>query len=199
MAVKVATDVGYSKISKSKTTTLFIGYFQSYRWLEENPELIESIKSLRPKELSLETATIINESKSRNILGVHIRLGDYVQEERIGILPKEYYEKGLEVLNHRTYDEVWIFTNDVDGAKNLVPNLRDIQQVWIPGHLSSAETLHLMSFCTDFIISNSTFSWWGAYMNQKSQSMIVCPKKWFEKAPDPIDICPPYWIRVNSF
>ena len=199
VTVKVAKDVGYSKISAPKNPTLYIGYFQSYKWLQENQDSLSAFKSLRPRTISAETFALTLESKSKNILGIHIRLGDYLQEERIGLLPKEYYARALRYLEIREYNEIWIFTNDVKGAIDVLPTLPKVRQVWIPAGLSSAETLHLMTFCNDFIISNSTFSWWGAYLNRKCDGIIICPEVWFEKSLDPADICPPDWVRVKSF
>lgn len=199
LTVKIAKDVGFSEMSALKSATIYIGYFQSYKWVQENENILSAFRGLEPKVITTLTSDLCSHSKGKIILGIHIRLGDYRQEKKIGLLPTEYYERAIRYLANREYDEIWIFTNDIEGARDIVSILPKFRQVWIPGNLSSAETLHLMTFCNDFIISNSTFSWWGAYLNRNCSGTIICPETWFEKAADPAEICPPGWVRVKSF
>lgn len=197
--VVVSKNVGFSNVKKNKKSVTYLGYFQSYKWMENNPDALVQMKSLELRNSSLLLDTLIGNSKNLNILGIHVRLGDYKFESKIGLLSPQYYKNALTVLNPKNYDEIWIFTNDEEESKSVLTDLHEVKKVWIPGTLTSAETLHLMTFCNDFVISNSTFSWWGAFLNRNAARKIVCPDVWFQKMSDPVDICPEEWIRVKSF
>jgi hypothetical protein len=197
--IRAATNIGFSEIKKSTHTIFCIGYFQSYIWLEKNPDVLLQLKYLELSQISQTCLDFVKSSSHKKILGIHIRLGDYRMEPKIGLLPREYYERAISSLPLVVYDEVWIFSNDRNGAEELLPGVDSLKLVWIPETLTSAETLTLMTYCNDFIISNSTFSWWGAYLNRKSNGVVVCPEKWFKGAEDPFQICPPNWVRIPSF
>ena len=197
--VIASSNIGYCELEKYRNSAVFIGYFQTYSWMESNPKALQQVKSLHPRSLSFPVSKLIEETKSRKILGLHIRLGDYKFEPKIGLLPLQYYVDAMKRLSLDKYDEIWIFTNDEKESKSLLPNLVTYGAKWIPETFSSAETLYLMSYCNDLIISNSTFSWWGAFLNKHESHTIICPEIWFEKMKDPVNICPDSWIKVQSF
>ena len=197
--VFAGTNIGFSNAGNQNTSVVYIGYFQSYRWLEGTSLENLTLSPLGLRDVSPLCELIINSSQEKRILGIHVRLGDYRQEPKIGLLPKQYYEDALKLLELHKYDEIWVFTNDKQGAELILPDFKDSNIFWIPMELSSAETLTLMTYCTDFIISNSTFSWWGAYLNRNENCVVICPEVWFEKAEDPVELCPPGWLRIGSF
>lgn len=197
--VIASSNIGFCGLEKYRKSSVFIGYFQTYSWMESNPKALQQIKCFHPKSLSLPVRKLIEETKSRKILGLHIRLGDYKSEPKIGLLPVQYYVDATNHLSLDKYDEIWVFTNDEMESKTLLPNLVKYGAKWIPETFSSAETLYLMSYCNDLIISNSTFSWWGAFLNKHESHTIICPEIWFEKMKDPVNICPNSWIKVQSF
>lgn len=195
----VARNVGYSKLKVTKKSVIYLGYFQTYKWVEKNPMLLNQLKLLEPKSKSTTLTCLISEAKNMKILGIHIRLGDYKFEPKLGVLGANYYADALKTLRPINYDQIWIFTNDLEESKNVLPKLNSSKVYWIPNTLTSAETLYLMTFCNDLIIGNSTFSWWGAYLNRKTGGKVVCPEVWFKNSADPVDMCPNHWIRVKSF
>jgi hypothetical protein len=197
--VIASSNIGFSNSKSKKQSVTYLGYFQSYRWMENNPQALNQMNSLILKNTSQNLEDLINSSKNLKILGIHIRLGDYKFEPNIGFLTPQYYADALKVLDPKRYDEIWIFTNDEEESKSLLPELDESRKVWIPGILTSAETMTLMTYCTDFIISNSTFSWWGAFLNRNSSKTIICPEMWFKNMADPQDICPKEWVRVDGF
>lgn len=197
--VDSSTNIGFSKMRTRARSQAPIGYFQSYKWIEEQPALLQHLNSLQLKQSSKEFLDVVKLTSNKRILGVHIRLGDYRNEPRIGLLPKSYYENALRNLNIDEYDEVWIFSNDLLGSLDIIPDINQSKTYFVPNDLTSAETLILMTHCNDFIISNSTFSWWGAYLSKNPNGVVYCPEKWFIGANDPEFICPPHWVRVPSF
>ena len=198
-SIKISTNVGNSRIKPKPQGNLFIGYFQSFAWILRNEDSLAVLKSMSPREISTPVIHFIDRARDRKILGFHVRLGDYQLEENIGLLPKSYYQEAGRVFPFSDYDEIWIFTNDIPGSKLVLPHFDARKTVWIPQNFTSSETLYLMTHCSDMVISNSTFSWWGAFLNRNRGARVVCPEVWFKKSPDPEDICPDNWIRVKSF
>ena len=137
-------------------------------------------------------------------ISLHIRRGDYLTAKQIniqGVLNLDYYFNALEIIKG-TLDEkpeVCIFTDDINWTEE---NLK----LPFPSRIISRHTkrpiedLILMSHCTHHIIANSTFSWWGAWLNSSQSKIVVTPKKRFaDKLASKLDIkdlYPDSWIRI---
>jgi Glycosyl transferase family 11 len=128
---------------------------------------------------------------------MHIRGGDFLlNSSGNGNLSSRYFFEALKVSG--SFGKmVWIFTDDLEYAKNLVAELPIVAKfVDEERELSPFETLLLMSNAKQIIISNSTFAWWGAFLSEFSN--IYAPAKWFESKEDPALLIPDHWIRVKS-
>ena len=193
VSVRVGKGVGFSRIERVHKSSFLIGYFQSYRYLSENTELLPLIQK-NPTSLFRQLAA---EHKSYD-LAIHLRVGDYKNEPLIGILGKEYYANALNALNLENNPTAVVFTDSPEDVFNYLPieNLADVKIV--STKLSSAETLVLMSKFEKMIIGNSTFSWWAAISGQSERKkVIVAPSPWFIGQENPIDLIPPSWIQVQ--
>lgn len=193
VVVRVGKGVGFSRIESFPKSGFLIGYFQSYRYLSENAELLPLIQK-NPTSLFKQLA---DEYISCD-LAIHLRVGDYKNEPLIGILGKEYYANALKALDLKNNPTVVVFTDSPEEVPNYLPIeiLTDVKIV--PTNLSSAETLVLMSMFEKLIIGNSTFSWWAATSGQSARKkVIVAPSPWFSGQENPIDLIPPSWIQVQ--
>lgn len=191
--VRVANGVGFSRAKRANKRSFLVGYFQSYRYLSENAELLPLIQK-NPTPLFTQ---LVAEYKSYD-LAIHLRVGDYKNEPLIGILGKEYYVNALKALNLKSNPTVVVFTDSPEEVPNYLPIeiLTDVKIA--PTNLSSAETLVLMSTFDKLIIGNSTFSWWAASSGQSARKkVIVAPSPWFIGQENPIDLIPPSWIQVQ--
>jgi hypothetical protein len=96
-------------------------------------------------------------------------------------------------------DELDIVSDDISEAKKLLASILPPNTIWVnpPKGTDAVESLVLMSQGAGNIIANSTFSWWGAALNEKSL-VTVAPKKWFKGMQDPKDLYPPDWLLVES-
>lgn len=179
----------------TKAFTL-LGNFHSYVYANEQirKQFKENLKS---RITSVEIARFQELSVADKPTGIHIRLGDYLLLEELNVVDKEYFAKAVEVIESKNPGtKYWIFTNNSELAKSYLP--RDIASrcTYVPDKINSAQTLEIMWLCHNYIISNSTFSWWGAYLSKSENPLVIAPKNWFKSLAEPRDICPPEWIRL---
>jgi len=140
---------------------------------------------------------------TENSVSVHVRRGDYVQNKKTnafhGTCDIEYYQKALSEVEKRISDqniEIFIFSDDIGWAKENLTFPYPTHFVSSP-EIPDYEEMHLMSLCRHNIIANSTFSWWGAWLNQNPDKIVVGPRQWFtNKTADELDILPPEWIKI---
>jgi len=141
--------------------------------------------------------------KSDNSISIHIRRGDYIQNKKTnkfhGSCDEEYYKNALELITkkiNKENAELFIFSDDIDWAKeNLHFNFPTnfVSDNIIPDY----EEMYLMSLCKNNIIANSSFSWWGAWLNQNSAKMIVAPKQWTtNRTANELGVLPKTWQQI---
>jgi len=201
------TDAIYSNyhedVFRRKYGSLF-GVFQSSRYFDDiNDTILEcfafpQIKGKRNAELC---ETIMEESDS---VSIHLRGGDYLQEGIKGffggICTKEYYKKAIEYVKTKTNNRAkfFLFTNDSSYAKELSESLGTDYQIidWNRGDDDYID-MQLMSCCKHNIIANSTFSWWGAYLNKNNNKIVVAPSRWCNSEYLQKDIIPDGWCKIE--
>ncbi len=175
------------------------GYFQSEKYFkEERKNLLQCFNSsMALDEKNLQMLAKINETDS---ISLHVRRGDYVTLECAkqfhGTCPIEFYHKAIELVAKRVRNpHIFLFSDDICWVvKNLnieYPyTIVDINQDrgWFD--------LNLMKHCKHNIIANSSFSWWGAWLNENPSKIVVAPKKWTLKNPRQCKIVPEEWIKI---
>lgn len=180
-----------------KTTKIRIhGYFQSEKFFIHNKEMIKEY-FLPSKNLEI----YINNKYSKILedsLSLHFRFGDYtnLQKHHPMMLKTDYYEKVIEKNKRKN---LLIFSDNVEVAKNINFLQRD-NVTFIEGE-SEVTDLFIMSKCTDNAIANSSFSWWGAWLNENANKLVYYPKIWFGpklKKFDTTDLFPESWKRVEN-
>ncbi len=116
---------------------------------------------------------------SHSPVSVHIRRGDYKRGAQDLTLPMSYYERALAVLRERVPSpELFVFSDDIEFARQ---NLRRDLKIHFVDHndeFTAFEDLRLMAACRHHIIANSSFSWWGAWLNPRSDKLVLAPKHW---------------------
>lgn len=135
-----------------------------------------------------------------NSVSLHVRRGDYVSDETTnsvhGTCSKEYYSMALELITKQIdHADLYIFSDDMNWCKE---NLSfQLPVTFIDHNLGkqSFEDMRLMSMCKHNIIANSSFSWWGAWLNSNPDKKVITPKNWFRDKRAP-DIYPADWITI---
>ena len=147
------------------------------------------------KDQNIELAAYI---LNTNSVSIHVRRGDYLQEPLLaGICEEEYYNKAIVCMNNLVLNAQYIvFSNDIHWCKQHLKfsNARYVD--WNRG-LDSYVDMQLMSLCKHNIIANSTFSWWGAWLNKNLSKKVIAPQKWVNNNQfDTSTITPADWIHI---
>lgn len=171
----------HSRIDKSniKDNCYYDGYWQSYHYLNQIESIISTEIILR-YPLSKNCQSLISAIKNTESISIHIRRGDYINIkknfDRFGVCSKHYYESSIQYISKLCENPIfYIFSDDINWAKE---NFIGSQYCFVYGNLPS-EDMYLMSQCKHNIIANSTFSWWGAWLNNKKDKTIIAPANWY--------------------
>ena len=176
------------------------GFFQSYKYFDQFRENILSLFSL---PLSLEssikkqyTQLLENSGTSTSL---HVRRGDYVKnfEGNFANLGEAYYKSALEAQPNKT---IVVFSDDIEWCRNHF-TFTPYEFIFVESGCDVTD-LYLMSNMAHNIIANSTFSWWGAYLNNRKRKKVIYPSIWYghlrsERNNDLKDLFPEEWIKIN--
>lgn len=179
--------------------TDMIGYFQSEKYFENAEQEIRNQFKFKDfiKELINSKIKDGYYPDPNNCTSLHIRLGDYVKLREFHPAQPTYYWK--EATQATSSDKLIIFSDDIETAKKM---FGESDKIVYSTDTNPFAVLYHMSLCSNNIICNSSFSWWGAWLgetkNQK-QKTIIAPKVWFgpgHRSLDPKDIIPTRWITI---
>lgn len=171
----------YKPIPYTPNTDL-VGFFQSEKYFEDYKNVIISL--LTPK---------IGYGIQYDQASIHVRRGDYLSlPNAYNQLGMPYYNAAMEVVKAKRY---MVFSDDINWCKT---HFIGPQFVFSEGNSPVVDLSYMIS-CEHNIIGNSSFSWWGAYLNKNPYKMIVAPKTWFgPKLPhDTKDLLPKEWIQIE--
>jgi len=177
-----------------------VGYFQTYRWLE-NVDVLGNLRELKVRKAGNDLQELESLAQSAKPLIVHCRFGDYKTESNFGIPDRNYYKNALNYMfENFSFTDIWVFSDEIELAKEKIPEIYLDRVRWIENvDNSSAASLDAMRLGHGYVIANSTFSWWGAMLSVNTEAPVVAPKKWFRNAPDPVDLIPDSWIRFDPW
>jgi len=177
------------------------GYFQSEDNFVIRRETI--ISDFTFPELDSRNLDILQQIENAETgVSLHIRRGDYLKKgifEYHGVLPLNYYESAIKYLkeNISASIRIFIFTDDPDWAKDCFP-LENA--VVVEGNVgkNSWKDMALMTHCRHNIIANSSFSWWGAWLNRHPDKTVIAPAKWVKGRPENAfgKLIPKGWVRI---
>lgn len=183
---------------KIRDNSYVVGWFQHYQYFERyRNELLKEFALKEAWKVPPQIRELIN---NRQVVSIHVRRGDYVTNpdvrKSIGLCGKEYYLAAADYFKRQVKDPFFlIFTND---EKWVAENIKDnIPCTIVSNHfgLTDIQEMLLMSQCNHNIISNSTFSWWGAWLNTHQNKIVIAPKRWFrDKKRD--NIAMKSWIQM---
>ena len=182
--------------------TLLWGFWQSERYFApSSAQIRQELTFSRP----LATAFLAYQQQIRQAavpVSVHIRRGDYVTHpefsQSFGFVGLDYYERALTYLQGQfPAATLFFFTDDPDWVRANIGT--DFPHVLVQntGPDADVDDLQLMSLCHHQVIANSSFSWWGAWLNPNPQKLVIAPHRWFANKPwDTKDLLPTGWLRL---
>lgn len=189
------------KKKSSMSSRIIAGYFQEIPSLSEIQ--LKSLYEIPLPECSEEVLRLKEMAKVQKPIIVHMRIGDYEESRDLGVLPTGYFKEALNELskkveNFETYP-IWLFSDSPEKAIVKFPNEYSSRMELIPkSELTAVETLEVMRSGHHYVISNSTFSWWAAYLSESTETNVIYPDPWFANTPYSEKLFPENWVPVNS-
>jgi hypothetical protein len=186
---------------------LLRGYWQSEKYFKEIQADIRLEFTPRTAP-SAKTCAISRAIRASNSVFVHIRRGDYVSEGSVnrvhGTCSLEYYRDAVACVERMVYQPHWfVFSDDPKWAQENIKLSSPVTMVDhnAPGNSHGPgmehEDMWLMSLCRHSILANSSFSWWGAWLNPERDRIVIAPRQWFRSSRNDVrDLLPDSWLRM---
>lgn len=163
-----------------KERAYLAGWWQSEKYFYDVREAVREAFTFKKLNLTEEMKAYKNAMENSNSVSVHIRRGDYLQVDEVygGICTEEYYEKAMKKMEEEVSDcHFFIFTNDIPWVKE---HMRGENITVVEGNDEDTGyiDMYLMTRCKHYILANSSFSWWGCYLNPSKDKKVIAPKIW---------------------
>jgi len=199
------TNIFDPEILNKKGDLYLDGYWQSENYFKDIRKIILNDFTLNHSIKNEKFYNVLDEIKKNNSVAIHIRGGDYVHNEDTrkfhGLLTADYYNQAIDCISKSVHSpKFYIFTDDLQHSQKLLENLDNLKYTLISiNKFFDYEELMLMKNCKYFIIPNSSFSWWGAWLSEFKDKIVIVPKYWFknEKRKD-VNIAADGWIKINN-
>lgn len=187
-----------SNVFEIQSSCYFEGYWQSEQYFYPiKNKIIDLFEFKQPLNHSTERlCSQIDDST----VSMHIRRGDYLlgMNRNLNLCTLDYYNAAVTLLqSYKSINKIIIFSDDIPWCqKNL--EFKNIELIFVDWNKNedSWQDMYLMSKCHHNIISNSSFSWWGAYLNQHWDKMVIAPAQWNKKQKRNLRILPSDWTSL---
>jgi hypothetical protein len=177
------------------------GYWQSEKFFIDISDIIRNEYTLK-NELDQKNREIANLIMSTDSIGIHFRRGDYISKPKTkefhGTCELSYYDQCIDLITEKVRNpNFFIFSDEPEWVEKNFHCSFPFKIIGHNGREKDYVDMQLLSLCKHFIIANSTFSWWGAWLGGYPRKIIMAPKYWFKtKSFDGRNIVPEGWIRV---
>ena len=172
-------------------------FFQSEKYFINNAEQIQKEFTLK-NELSSAAKQILEKTQNTNSVSLHVRRGDYAHDPKTnlhhGLCGLDYYDTAIKTFKENIFNPVFfVFSDDIEWAKH---NFIGSEFVFVSNPaVKDCEEMILMSKCKHNIIANSSFSWWGAWLNADPDKIVIAPKKWLAGSNTEYKL-PKKWLQI---
>jgi len=177
------------------------GYWQSEKYFKHIESIIRNDFTYI-NETDSDNLKILNRIKGSESIAIHFRRGDYINNRKTnevhGICSMEYYNSAVDYIAQKVSSPYFFIYSDViEWVKRNLSIKYNKMFVDINTPEKASNDLRLISNCKHQIIANSSFSWWGAWLNQNPEKIVIAPKKWFmDEKRNTSDLIPEKWIRL---
>ena len=191
------------RVEKLSKNSVLIGCWQNELYFKQIEEIISEDFKFK-LHIDNKNAERVQRIMKSNSISIHIRRGDYVENpetnKKHGLCSLAYYKSAIRFISQKVNSPVFfIFSDDLNWAKE---NLKlTFSHEFVSGNIGdkSYMDMQLMSLCKHNIIANSTFSWWGAWLNSNPQKIVIAPNQWFANKTRSYqinDLIPEDWKRL---
>jgi hypothetical protein len=186
-------DFHYTEIPAQDNMQLS-GFYQSWKYFDSVREELLNKYFIPNKDIQSKLGNYIFGAQGMPTLGISVRRGDYLMlQDNHCVLNVEYYQNAINKLSEiADYEFIYIFSDDIEYCKTI---FKDIPVYYVQDDIGTQ--MFLMSKMDHLILSNSTFAWWGAYLNQNN-GKIIAPDPWFGpnySDKNTKDLYLPNWIK----
>ena len=185
---------------RASSPIILDGYWQSESYFKDvAPAVRKDLRVISP--LSADSQALAERIGNTRSVSLHVRRGDYVSNPKTfsyhGVCEPGYYTKAIATLKKQVGEmEIFVFSDDLDWVKE---NISAEFPMTFVNHADRQdyEDLYLMSLCRHNIIANSSFSWWGAWLNKNPGKIVAAPARWFNEVnANTNDLLPAEWLKV---
>ncbi|MCK9351778.1 MAG: alpha-1,2-fucosyltransferase [Candidatus Pacebacteria bacterium] len=188
-----------TKVLSTNDSLFLNGYWQSPKYFEDIEDILRKDFTLK-KPQGEKYDEMLRKITMGNSVSLHVRRGDYLAEKNVSVYTEcspEYYKKAIQYVKEINEDiHLFIFSDDTDWVKE---NLKiDLPATYVSAeHFTDYQELTLMSACRHNITANSTFSWWGAWLNKNPEKIVITPGKWLVTDSNyENDLLPEEWTKL---
>lgn len=177
----------------------YSGYFNTEKYFDNIQDIIRDDFKLKKFYDEILPIPLREKIRQTTSVSIHVRRGDYVNVKNInkyhGVCEEEYYMRAVNLMRSKLSNlSFFVFSDDIDWCKK---NLKFMEETTFVSGLKNYEDLILMSECKHNIIANSTFSWWGAWLNKNVNKIIIAPKNWLASTNiETSDLLLKTWIKI---
>lgn len=177
------------------------GNWQSERYFAQYADVIRADFQLAVP-LTVERARLAEAIRAGDTVSVHVRRGDYVSNRTAnayhGTCDPDWYQRAKAMLDQVAPDARYVvFSDDPDWSRQNLPDFVGARFVEPASDRRDEQDLHLMALCRHHIIANSSFSWWGAWLDPRPDKVVIAPRRWFRTdVHDPRDLIPRQWVSL---
>ena len=176
------------------------GFWQNEKYFLDVENEVRRIYKFDESKLNHKTVSLYNQIKEqrRNYVSVHVRRGDYLDCPIFHVCTAEYYHRAMSHIKSHVKDVSFVvFSDDIPWCREQFGISNDTLQYvdWNSG-TDSWQDMFLMSKCHHNIIANSSFSWWGAWLNDFIDKIVVAPSYWLADETKMQDVVPSNWVRI---
>ncbi|RYF91625.1 MAG: alpha-1,2-fucosyltransferase [Chitinophagaceae bacterium] len=171
------------------------GYWQTEQYFLEAATLVRE-RFTFPAIADEQNKKLLQRFEQGNAVSLHVRRGDYLSIAQPATLPLAYYNEAIRLITATVPDaRFFVFSDDIPWVKQNLHQSNMYYIDWNKGS-ESFRDMQLMSACQHNIIANSSFSWWGAWLNNNEKKIVIAPQQWMPGLPAGTDVLPKSWVQV---
>ena len=205
LSMELVKEEGHSinqKVLNASGDTYLSGFWQSEAYFADIRK--ELLQDFTPCEMPTEEdQKVINQIKNSVAVSVHVRRGDYVTSksnyEYHGVCSLNYYYAAIQHLTERVKNPtLFIFSDDPEWTRTNLGTAYPTVYVDHNNSDNAFQDLRLMSLCQHHIIANSSFSWWGAWLSENNDGIVIAPERWYAADRATPNLIPSRWTRIPN-